>query len=152
MEIVLDTVSLHKSITEWDVNPLTSHIINKKLRVVVDKDGDIIDEWEDTCGREIIQQLIITWQPVNGIIIIRRPPALPLTARRKLREFGFIDTIDKLILRVAYATVEKKIVSDDSDFWDPSDTTSPGNKRAKIAKYLKDHLNINLFILDEIVS
>lgn len=152
MEIVLDTVSIHKSITDWEVNPLTNHIVNKKLQIVVDKDGGIIDEWMETCGCEIIQQLVIIWQPVNGIKIINRPPALPLVTRRKLQQFGFIDTIDKLILRVAYATAEKKVVSDDSDFWDPSDTRLIGNKKAKIAKYLVDNLNIKLYILADIVG
>jgi len=149
---VLDTSSLHISINNWHKNPLTHHIVKRELIFAVDSDGGLIDEWKKTCGVEIVKQLLIIWEPYGGIVTYKLNTKIPNTINNALRRLGFKGTIDRLILKIAVQTNDKKIISDDKDFWNPRDTKSLGVHNSIVAQFLLNNLSIEVFILDEIID
>ena len=60
--------------------------------------------------------------------------ALPRRVSRALPRLGFKDTVDKLVLRTAHNTDDKRVVSNDPDFWDPQDKKQFGDPGAPVAK------------------
>ena len=117
-----------------------------KARLVVDVAGGLIDEWCDTCGREVIQVLVTKWEGFGAVDPVV-PGKVPSHIAKNLRGLGFQDTIDKLILRIALATGDRTVVSDDSDFWDPAQPSKRGQTDAPVARLCRDKLQITVMLL-----
>jgi hypothetical protein len=159
MEISLDTVCLSKLLrtrattrqprlsTGTSCTVFDDAINRRRLRLAVDVNGALINEWEETCGRELIRVLVAKWEPIDALKVIRRLPSIPYRCRTKLRRLGFVDPIDKLLLKLAIATRERILVSDDSDFWDPADSAQRGDPRAQIAHICQTELRVSIWLL-----
>ena len=150
MKVVLDTVSLNQLLLDHSRAALTSlvepSLKSGALAFVVDRDQALIHEWCRTCGWELVQVLVARWEPMGGFIVPEDVPALERTVARRLRRLGFTGTIDKLVLRLAVATPESRIVSEDGDFWDP-DSARRGDPAGRIATLLRDQLNVVVMLL-----
>lgn len=154
MQAVIDTVSMQhllRAIKPSKNNVLNTaidkHINAGRLCLAVDDDLALIDEWCSTCGREYITVLINKWEYSNGLLPVILSSPIHMHVSRNLRILGFTDTIDKLILRIAVNTVDRVVVSDDSDFWDPADPGKRGDSSTPVAKICKNDLNISLYLL-----
>jgi hypothetical protein len=160
MEIILDTVSLQHLLRPASRRPgarqarlrletsLDPILRTGALVLVMDSDGGLLGEWLTTCGREYVQVLITRWS--TYISLVERPPNLSRNLSRKLRQLGFSDTIDKLILRLAVQTNDHYIVSDDSDFWDPLHVSAKGKVNAPVAKYIRDEFGVTVMLLGQL--
>jgi hypothetical protein len=122
----------------------------KMLILVVDIGGGLINEWMQTCGKELIQVLLNRWEGF-GAIVMREPLNIDRHIFKTLRQLGFIDTIDKLILRLGMACCDHMIVSDDSDFWDPCRPSVRGNKNAPVASICRERLGITILQLTSLI-
>jgi hypothetical protein len=153
MDVVLDSVAIHhllrkpkhsrkKAKLSYSTT-LDVYLKNNQLTLFLDKDECILSEWERTCGRELISVVVAVWNEWNSIQTIV-PKSLGRSATRHLRRCSFVNTVDKLILRVSYATVDKWVVSEDPDFWDPRDTSKRGKKAAPVAKMCAEVLGITV--------
>lgn len=142
MDIVLDSVCISSLLRtrrpDRVVDDLTKRIERHLVRVIVDGDGGIVSEWEETCNRELVHALIAKWESVRGFESCRKLGKIPADLKNKLRQLGFADTVDIVILRVALVVTDRTIISDDSDFWDPADPTSIGRRNAPVARLLRD--------------
>lgn len=158
MEVILDTVCL-KSLRRLPngeipqrgfppgIQKLTMAISQRKFMLVIDSGGGIRGEWGETCDHEFVDSLIAKLESIGGIRTQRPTNSIPSPHRRRLQGLGFIGTIDKLIVRTSLALSERHVISDDSDFWNPHDEDSPGDKNAPVALYLRDNLEINVQLL-----
>lgn len=107
-------------LTARTCDDLTVRIEARLVRVVVDAKRALIDEWKRTCNEELVQVLVARWEAVAGLYQLGKDGVVSGPLNRKLRELGFgCDTVDKLVLRIAIATTDRVILSDDSGFWDP---------------------------------
>lgn len=153
MDIVLDTVSLSYLIND---HPTSANLFaapkqgKYNYRLAVDDNLSLVDEWCQTCGKDIVASLLGQWEPFGGILRVS-PSSIPYQARRKLNQLAFTDTIDKLIIRIALSTVDRTIVSDDCDFWDP-DPTKRGSDKGCIALLLRKDLNVRVCLLIDMLS
>lgn len=159
MQVVLDTVVVNHLLRRPAAGrkaasfstSIDEYIDNGRLTVHVDKDGGIIDEWKDTCGREYIEALMIRWYDAKGLFSVHKPGRIPPATVNKLRQLGFDDTIDKLLLRVALSEVkgitDKIVVSNDSDFWNPANPNDVGERNAPVAKLLRDEIEVIVYTL-----
>lgn len=164
MQIVLDTSTLTHLLrpnrivqrTKGKKNSkgtvLDNHIRTGKLKLGLDAGGGLIGEWKKTCGFDVVHVLVTHWQDHNGIIIFSNLSSLGSGYMKKLKQMGFNDPIDKLVLKIANVTVDRIVVSDDSDFWDPKIPGSPGNKNAVVAKYCRKKLKIEIYLLKPIIG
>jgi hypothetical protein len=125
LEAVLDA-NVINSISRAPSRPpcdrLSKAIEGRRLRVCVDRELGIVSEWEQTANRDFVRQLIIHWQTFGGWRLVELTASLPLEVRRALRRLAFDDAGDKRILRTAYNTEDRRVVSNDPDFWDPRDS------------------------------
>src|SRR5687768_9812414 len=123
MDGVLDTVSVNHLLrkpkkTSGKNGPqfstsLDDSIRSGDLRVIVDDGGALTDEWGRTSGAETIRVLITHWDALNAFFVVRRPTTIPGTCAKTLRSLGFgANTVDKLVLRLAYSVNDAVIVSD----------------------------------------
>jgi hypothetical protein len=144
-EVVLDSNVVNR-ISRAPTSPpsdrLSGAIENRQLQVCVDAGQGIVHEWEKTANRDVVRQLIIHWQQFKGWKFVDLIKPLPPQVRRTLLRLCFKDTGDKLILRTAYNTADRRVVSDDPDFWDPMDTRSKGDARAPVAALCRDQLGV----------
>ena len=161
MEAVLDSVSLQhilRSLTTSRIRHKNNHYENietaldrplreRKLTLAVDKDGALIDEWSRTCGVDNIQVLIAHWESFAGLLPIDPVSKISLSISRQLRQLGFIDGIDRLILRISLKTEDRIVVSEDSDFWDPAHPRKRGDPNACVAKLCSESLSITVLLL-----
>lgn len=163
MEVVLDTVSLKrllrqpKKSSSQNRNAKNQTILDQAisdgdLRLALDSDDGLLNEWQVTCGEEIVKMLIVKWETSDGIFFIENLQKLSASVRKNLRQQNFTGTIDKLILRISISTADKKIVSDDSDFWDPRDHRQTGNATASVANYLQRTLDVEVMLLRQLVE
>lgn len=156
MDAVFDTVSVKQLVNCISRDSLTTSIDaflrERILQLRVDADGALIDEWARSCGLTIIQPLVSQWNDWGAVVVTRPVTKLPTPVRGKLRKLGFTQTIDKLVLRIALASTDKRVVSEDSDFWDPADVKSPGNHRAVVATICRDCLGITVLILSMLIA
>ena len=129
---------------------LDTFIFKSKLFIILDKDNGLVSEWQETCNADIIKVLITHWE--KGIIIIDNPQKYSSAQSKSLRRFGFNDTIDKLILRLAISISDSAIVSDDSDFWDPKIKGSQGDYDTVVAKFIKREFNVDVLILTYLID
>jgi hypothetical protein len=159
VEVVLDTVCLQHLLRRPRVRrarsgprskletTLDGPIQNKSLRLVVDAARGLIGEWEQTCGREVVGVVINRWEIFGGIVVISDVPRIPASVSKRLRHLGFAGTIDRLILRLALGAKDRTVVSNDTDFWDPSNTTRPGDPQAPVARLVRQELSVTVLLL-----
>lgn len=157
IDIVLDTVSLQHLLRKPGkcnsgkgrglCTLLDEPISRRRLEIGVDSGGALIQEWRRTCGDELITLLVTRWSDLGGLRSVNNLPKVPNVILRKLRRMGFVGVIDKLIIRIAITLTEKQIVSNDSDFWDPSNTNSLGNDDACVARLVREHLGVCVILL-----
>src|ERR1700722_13465027 len=122
------------------------------LRLGVDIDNGLISEWMQTCGEEKGKALIVHWEPFNAIVNKGRPANLPNANSRRLRQSGFGDAVDKLVLRLGCLVRDKIVVSDDGDFWDPLAMANKGNSKAIVAQICRDDLGVTIVLLGNLVA
>jgi predicted nucleic acid-binding protein len=155
LQAVLDTnviVSISRAPTTPPNDKLTAAIEGRRLRVCVDATGGIVSEWQNTAKRDVVQQLIIHWQQFKGWQIVAPANALPRDVSRALQQMAFKDAVDKLILRTALHTDDKRVVSNDPDFWDPKDQRRVGDANAPVARLCREELHITVSRLKETVD
>jgi predicted nucleic acid-binding protein len=154
LEAVVDTnvvVSLSRTPTAPPNDGLSAAIARRRLCVCADLQGGIVDEWERTAKRDVVQQLIVHWQQFKGWKLVA-PVSLPRSAARALEQLNFRDTVDKLILRTAASTTDRRVVSNDPDFWDPNNKGSVGDSSAPVARLCRSKLGIEVSSLSAIVD
>jgi hypothetical protein len=164
MEVVLDTVSLQhllrapklKSVKYSHISrvqtPLDIPMQKGRLHLAVDANGALINEWELTCGAELIQVIVTRWDEFRVFTVINHVPKINRTISKKLRMLGFQDSIDKLVLRLGLVAKDHVVISEDSDFWDPSSPSSRGNSNAPVALLCKDQLGITIMLLKSLIN
>ena len=125
----------------------------KTLRLIADSDRGLISEWEKTCGVDNVRQLLVRWTDANGIHLVRVRSAIPNAVAQLLTKLGFNDTVDKLIVRTALGHgLRTRIVSIDSDFWNPANRNDVGNVNAPVARLLKDRLGLTVVVTNVFIS
>jgi len=139
-----------KSVKQIETN-LDKHIDAKRLIIGMDKAYSLADEWKKTCGEEVIQMLLINWKDRKGIKIIQ-PRPISSNVSKKLRIYGFQDTIDKLLIRIALALTDKIVVTNDGDFWDPHDHSCIGDADAPVAKLCYERLDVLIILPDQLMK
>jgi len=146
-QTVIDTnvmVSISRAPTSPPNDQLTAAVERRQLLVCVDADRGIVSEWEQTARREVVRQLIIHWQQYKGFQAVALTQTLPVAVTRTLPRLGFKDTGDKLVLRTAYNTRDRHIVTNDRDFWDPNDRDSLGKADAPVARLCREQLGVKI--------
>lgn len=160
MEVVLDTVSLNHLLraprkrpgtSTWETS-LDAPMKKQKLKLTLDTVGGLLNEWEKTCGEEVVGVVMSRWEELRGIVLVDRPPTLSSAASRKLRELGFDGTIDRLVLRLGLASKDHTVVSDDNDFWDPKSKTERGNPNAAVARFSREELGVAVTLLAPLLA
>jgi hypothetical protein len=166
MQVVIDTVSIQHLLRCLKPSKIKKHMHSRQLvetsldgplkkrfiTLAVDLYGGLVDEWARTCGHEPIRVLIMKWESYGAILSVEPEKKIGPKISRKLRQFGFNDTIDRLILRIAMVTEERIVVSDDSDFWDPREPRNKGIHNAPVAKLCREELGIIIFLLDGLMK
>lgn len=165
MEIVLDTSSFQHLIrfspspsahSRVISNVITTSIDNPlkqgKLTLAIDDKEGLIGEWSSTCGDDCVKVLIDRWAGLGAVNLVTPARSINNPISNKLRQFGFTDTIDKLVLRIAVKTSDRTVVADDGDFWDPANNSLKGNPNACVAKLCGDSLNIRILLLATMLS
>lgn len=154
-QMVIDTnvmVSISRAPTLPPNDRLTAAVERRKILVCVDADRGIVSEWEKTAKREVVQQLIIHWQQYKGFQVVALTRTLPQAVTRALPRLGFKDTVDKLVVRTAHNTDDKRIVTNDPDFWDPHDRDSLGDPNAPVARLCSEQLGVTISTLKATVD
>lgn len=154
LQAVLDTnvmVSISRAPKTPPNDELSAAVERRRLQVCADLGGGILGEWEKTAKRDVVHQLIVHWQQFKGWQLVEPAKALPYNVARALPGLGFKDTVDKLVLRTACATADRRVVSNDPDFWDPKDKDSTGDSDAPVAALCRDGLGITVSTLSGIV-
>src|SRR5262249_38883086 len=135
-EVVLDTcvvAVISRTPKSPPADTLSSAVKKKKFRVCADLAGGLVGEWEETANAEVVRQLIVYWEQHPGWKL-GDPQVFPQHVSKKLTALGFTQTIDRLIVRIAMGTSEKKVVTNDSDFWDPKNKKSAGDHKAPVSR------------------
>lgn len=162
MDAVVDTVTLNHLLRKPKIpNPknrtykaidsvitLGNAMQQGKLQLALDEGRGLLSEWEETCGEETVRALIIRWTDLNGIKFVKPHNAIqPRSVARKLTQLGFRDTVDKLVVRIALSLINRRVVSNDSDFWDPSQKVPVGNVSGPVVSLMKHQLGIRVMLL-----
>ncbi len=124
------------------------------LRIGLDRQRAVVHEWGRTCGEEYIKILVTEWEGLGAFVIADPLGTIPRGVSRRLRQRGFDDTIDKLLLRVAIAINDHVVVSEDSDFWDPKDHTRNciGDHNAAVARLLHEECEVLVLTLHQLIA
>ncbi len=159
MQVVVDSVSMNHVVRSQRKSGshfatiLDRPIKDGRLTIALDAARGLESEWENSCGPELIKILVIKWKDLNGIVWIRNVRPLGGAVVKHLKSLGFKDQpIDKLVLKLARETNDHIVVSNDSDFWDPRDTKSPGNGNAPVARFCKRSLGIEIILLKSLLK
>jgi hypothetical protein len=159
IDVVLDTVAVHHVLRQprrksgvHRETVLDNHFKSGALRVVLDLSRGLLSEWERTCGREAVGVVLARWEELRGVILVRDVGRIPAAVGRRLLQCGFKGGVDRLVLRISLATVDRVIVSNDSDFWDPKSTASLGDDKAPVVSILRDQLNVTVLLLSALVA
>jgi hypothetical protein len=138
------------------ITPLDRPIELRKLRLALDSSKGLLSEWEGTCGSATIKAFVTYCEQYDGIHLIQNPVSPGAAASKQLKLLGFgADTVDKLIVRIALATQDRFIVSNDSDFWDPTRRTDRhmrGNPNAPVARFCKQTLGVTIMLLGALLQ
>lgn len=160
MQIVLDTVCV-KSLLRPPKGRKTSganprfktkldQYMNDDFQIALDPLKGVVAEWGKTGNLELIEQLVIHWESLNGIVIVAPRRSLsPITKR--LKDLGFSDPGDSLMARIAADTEDNIVVSNDSDFWDPRDKQSVGDNTTVVATLLLTTFGIHVWSLFQLI-
>lgn len=159
----IDSVSMNHLLQKPRTNPdgeptgtaLDEHIKKGRFCVAMDKQRAIIHEWEQTCGHEYIAALVTKWSDLNGFEYVKTPGRLTSNHIKRLIALGFKDQpIDKLLLRTAMGSNHQRLVSNDSDFWDPKKPPRHrvGDSNAAVAKYCQDELCVTVLVMDALLG
>jgi hypothetical protein len=124
----------------------------RRLRLCLDAERALISEWEQTCGREHVRVVVTTWQGWGGLTSIERLPKLGRHVAKTLRQLQFLDTVDKIVLRLSLSTDSKCVVTEDSDFWDPTEKASKGDPSAAVAAFCRDELDVRMWLLGDLLT
>ena len=130
-------------------------VVSAGLTIAVDPDEGIIHEWERTVGRDIVRRFVIKWYEDGVLFSVAALGKVPSPVSKALRILHFDDTIDKLLVRVALATQDRTVVSEDSDFWDPAITSRPGrigDASAPVAALLRAELGITVLSVPDLMT
>lgn len=159
IEAVIDSVTMHvavrpvkapnKSAKKQNTNPLEMPVRQRKLRLALDSSRGLSSEWERTCG-PAAKAFVIHCEQYGGIRLIENLGKPGSAASKQLRQLGFDDAVDKLIVKIALATNDRIIVSGESDFWDPKKPHNrqiPGQANAPVARFLREQLGITVLLL-----
>ena len=161
MEAVLDTVSLHHLLRTPRTSirgrarletALDEPMRKGRLRLALDDAGGLQSEWEETCGAEAVRVALTRWIELKAIIPGGSLPKIPHAVGRKLRQLGFKDTIDKIVLRLGLVVTDRIVVSDDSDFWEPGSPGLRGNRNARVARLCREELGVVVTLLRPLLS
>ena len=159
MQVVVDSDSMNHVVrSPKKSGPRFATCLDKpikdgRLTIALDAARGLQSEWEKSCGPDRIKSLVIKWQDLNGIDWIGNVRPLGGTVVKHLKSLGFKDQpIDKLVLKLARETNDHIVVSNDSDFWDPRDTKSPGNGNAPVARFCKRSLGIEIILLKSLLG
>lgn len=126
---------------------LDIHIAESRVKLAIDGSRALVDEWQRTNEPEAVKVALTKWEGRGGIHPIDRLGKWDTAQSRFLKNAGFTDTGDKLVLRIALGAPNRTIVSDDSDFWDPQNKKNFGNKNAPVRKFLREQLQVTVFVL-----
>jgi hypothetical protein len=162
MQIIIDSVCVNHLLRQSHssrkrekqsriMTPLDKPIKNQQLIIILDNKGGLKDEWGRTCGEETINAIISYWADLNAIIMVEPVRSIGSPHSKILKNFGFNDTIDKLILRIALASYERNVVSDEPDFWNPAQRQLIGDVSACVAKYCREQLGVKVMLLSELI-
>jgi hypothetical protein len=113
----------------------------------LDKAGGLLDEWRKTVGVDAVNVVLAQWQALGAVVVVDSPPALPAAVTNALRRHGFKDTVDKLILRIAFTLNEGTVVTSDPDFWNPRNNAHRGRDGAPVATLCRDRLGVRIVLL-----
>lgn len=159
IDVVIDTVAVHHVLRRprrtsgvRRETVLDEHFKAGALRVVLDMSRGLLSEWERTCGRDAVGVILARWEGFRGVAFVREVGRISPAIGKRLRQCGFKDTVDRLVLRISLATADRTIVSNDSDFWDPKSTGSLGDGAAPVATILRDQLNVTVLLLAGLVA
>lgn len=126
---------------------LDVHIAASRVKLAMDGQRALVDEWQRSCDPEAVKVAVTEWESRGGIHPIERLGRLSSAHSKFLRLAGFTDTGDKLVLKIALVAPNRTIVSEDSDFWDPANDENFGNRNAPVRQFLRERLDVNVFIL-----
>lgn len=155
IEAVLDSNvvnSISRSPKKPPNDALSSAVEKRRLRVCADHGGGIVGEWMGTAKPDVVKNLIVHWQQFDGFRLIHPAKSLPYSTSSALRRLNFRDTIDKLLLRTAMETADRRVVSNDPDFWDPGDRKRAGDPNAPVATLCRDELGITVSRLTDLAN
>lgn len=162
MQTVIDSVCMNHLLRQplgareseqtIELTCLDRHIRAGVLTIVIDAEGKVISEWIDTCGDEDLKTVVSFWGELNGFIHVEDIPAINRDIGKKLRQLGFDGTFDKFLLRLAAASTEKNITSDDSDFWAPRQPRSRGDSSAVVCRCLREDLGVTVMLLGQLIG
>ena len=135
---------------------LDKYIKNKSLRIGMDPQWALRDEWARTAGPEFVKELFVFWWDCRGLKVVDKLGSIPPGCWNKLKQMGFPAGVDRLIIRIALAVNSSRtIVSRDRDFWNPT-ATNPrrcvGQKNACVAKYLREKLSVGVCTLYQLLE
>jgi hypothetical protein len=159
MRVVIDTVIISRITRKprrtghkTSETVLDAPIRARKLIIVVDNSLALIDEWRKTAGDEAVRRIVETWDTRTFHVV--RPASLGSRVSRRLSQLKFIDTVDRLIVRIALGLDDdpRNICSGDSDFWNPSVKRSVGDRRAVVATLLRDQHHIEVHSLPQLLE
>jgi len=147
MDIVLDSCCLHHLVRGGrgdSPDDVTTLVKERRLRIVVDTTAAIVDEWHRTAGAEATQALIIYWSELGGFIKAAKTTKLSGSLKKRLHNLGFTDTIDRVIVETAASTADRRVVTNDPDFWDPKNRASIGDRTAPVCAMLRKEESITV--------
>jgi hypothetical protein len=140
-------ISKKKEYYEIFETPLDRPLQEGRLALAVDEAGGLVDQWGRTCGEEYIRVLITRWESFAALITTNPISKIQPSISSSLRQLGFVDGIDRLVLRIGMATTDRIVVSDDPDFWDPARPDKRGDSNAPVAKFCRERLCITVLLL-----
>ena len=121
---------------------------DRRLRLGMDATNALLNEWQTTCGEDV-NVVVTTWGEWGALVYFQDPPKLGHCTTRKLRQLRFRDSVDKLIIRLSLGLTTKYIVTEDPDFWDPTDNDSKGCPSAPVASHCRQEHGIRIWLLGE---
>jgi hypothetical protein len=161
VQVVLDTVSFQHLLRTPKKSPkksgletaLDAPMRNGNLSLVFDSQDGLIGEWERTCGVDATRVVFTRWSEFPDAVKLKDAlPTIATALRKRLRQLGFDDTIDKVVLRLGVLARDRTVISDDNDFWDPRSTQRRGDKNAPVARLCREELGVTITLLGPLLS
>ena len=165
MEVVIDTISIEhllrhlkisklrrsgRKIENFLETSLDGPIRDGLILVMADIAGGLVGEWSDTCGWDTIQVLISRWEYPKGFRCTKPVTKIERRVSKLLRQAGFNDGIDRLIVKIALTTTDRTVISDESDFWEPKEPDNrnhKGDPNSTVTRLLREELGVTVLLL-----